>query len=521
MSPQRIAANGQPLTPARRSAAPAQAPATPQAPTPAKDSFAGREPILKVGARDKAVSELQGLLKAAGVYEGAADGQFGPGTRSAVVKFQQAMGLPMSGVVDAQVWFELKNPIVADGTDAIEGVVLDDAMPPRTAEQIVREAELVLSRPGGDWETGIKTRRIERVPLAPTSSGRDKFVELKQQVRANAPLVADRLQSLKPEERAAYTAIAKLVRDRDLFADLALQMLLLAEPSALLAPAVNDADETLLQALDRLSRPDTPLHEKIDRAALVSHLLREVAMPASINQAHWGTCTVTTIQILTAKEDPAEFVRIVGGLASPEGRVTLRGGQEIQRVAGTESGVPKTIKSGAQELTLTDDRSISTRLWANAMMEFGNGDGATYDPVRDQHSSTNRSGLTSSQTERVLDAVSGDDHAGAWGSEGALIERIRQSLGRGEPVPIALAWGASDDASQVHSSHQILITRMDDTRVYYDNPWGQEEHMAIDQFQARLQHALFAPEAKSPAPAPAPRPERPPGFIGPEPEVGW
>lgn len=517
MSPQRIVTGAQPLTPAKRAGAPVPASATPQAPRPAKDTFAGRDPILKVGARGKAVSELQGLLKAAGVYDGAPDGQFGPGTRSAVVKFQQAMGLPMTGVVDAQVWFELKNPIVADGTDAIEGVVIEDA-PPRTAEQIVREAQQVLSRPGGDWETSIATRRIERIPLAPTSSGRDKFVELKQQVRANAPVVAERLQGLKPEERAAYTAIAQRVRDKDLFADLALQMLLLAEPSALLAPAQNHAGETLLQALDRLIRPDTALHDKIDRAELVSHLLREVAMPASINQAQWGTCTVTTIQILTAKEDPAEFVRIVGGLASPEGHVTLRSGQEIQRVAGTESGVIRTVKSGAQELALTDDRSIPTRLWANALMEFGNGDGATYDPVRDQHSNTNRSGLTSSQTERVLDAVSGDDHTGAWGPGSSLIERIRQSLGRGEPVPIALDWGASDTASQVHSSHQILITRMDDTRVYYDNPWGQEEHMAIDQFQARLQHALFAPEPKAAEAVPAPMPERPPGFIGPEPD---
>lgn len=518
MSPQRIAAGAQPLTPAKRAGAPAPASATPQAPKAAKDTFAGRDPILKVGSRGKAVSELQGLLKAAGVYEGTADGQFGPGTRSAVVKFQQAMGLPMTGVVDAQVWFELKNPVVADGTDPIEGVVIEA---PRTAEQIVREAELVLSRPGGDWETHIQTRRVERVPLAPTASGRDKLVELKQQVRANAPVVAERLQGLKPEERAGYTAIARLVRDKDLFADLALQKLLLAEPSALLAPAENHAGETLLQALERLSRPDTPLHDKIDRAELVSHLLREVAMPASINQAHWGTCTVTTIQILTAKEDPAEFVRIVGGLASPEGRVTLRSGQAIQRVAGTESGVPKTVALGSGSLTLTDDRSIPTRLWANAMMEFANGDTATYDPVRDQHSDTHRSGLTGPQTERVLDAVSGDDHIGAWGAEGALIERIRRSLGRGEPVPIALAWGASDAASQVHSAHQILITRMDDTRVYYDNPWGQEEHMAVSELQARLQHALFAPEPKPPEPVPAPKPERPPGFIGPEPEAGW
>jgi len=48
-----------------------------------------------------------------------------------------------------------------------------------------------------------------------------------------------------------------------------------------------------------------------------------------------GTCAPTTLAIDLAMRNPAEYARIALGLASPEGRVTLAGGLEIQREPGT------------------------------------------------------------------------------------------------------------------------------------------------------------------------------------------
>ena len=66
------------------------------------------EPLLRIGSRSPAVTELQQALAAAG-FPLAADGIFGPGTRSAVVAFQRSVGLAADGVVGPKTWQGLKS----------------------------------------------------------------------------------------------------------------------------------------------------------------------------------------------------------------------------------------------------------------------------------------------------------------------------------------------------------------------------------------------------------------------------
>lgn len=54
---------------------------------------------LKEGSTGSAVSQLQQRLKTLKYYTGAVDGQFGPNTKAAVVKFQQNNGINADGVV--------------------------------------------------------------------------------------------------------------------------------------------------------------------------------------------------------------------------------------------------------------------------------------------------------------------------------------------------------------------------------------------------------------------------------------
>ncbi len=63
----------------------------PSAPTP--------EPVIRSGAAGEAVTRLQNRLKELGYYTGTVDGQFGPGTRTAVAAFQQQNGLEADGIV--------------------------------------------------------------------------------------------------------------------------------------------------------------------------------------------------------------------------------------------------------------------------------------------------------------------------------------------------------------------------------------------------------------------------------------
>lgn len=57
------------------------------------------EPVMRSGATGEAVTRLQNRLKELGYYTGTVDGQFGPGTRTAVILFQQQNSLQADGVV--------------------------------------------------------------------------------------------------------------------------------------------------------------------------------------------------------------------------------------------------------------------------------------------------------------------------------------------------------------------------------------------------------------------------------------
>ena len=57
------------------------------------------EPLLRNGTQGSEVEKLQNRLKELGFYEGEVDGQFGNGTRAAVVLFQTQHGLQADGIV--------------------------------------------------------------------------------------------------------------------------------------------------------------------------------------------------------------------------------------------------------------------------------------------------------------------------------------------------------------------------------------------------------------------------------------
>ena len=77
---------------------------TPLPPVPAtvrdKDLFAENtpEPALHNGSQGEKVWKLQERLQQLGYYMDAVDGQFGPGTRDAVIAFQKKNGLDADGL---------------------------------------------------------------------------------------------------------------------------------------------------------------------------------------------------------------------------------------------------------------------------------------------------------------------------------------------------------------------------------------------------------------------------------------
>lgn len=76
---------------------------------PAHKSTIGGLPLLKVGSRGEVVRAAQFLLNGrdANVGKWGADGDFGQGTRAAVLAFQRRNGLEADGIIGVETWSKL------------------------------------------------------------------------------------------------------------------------------------------------------------------------------------------------------------------------------------------------------------------------------------------------------------------------------------------------------------------------------------------------------------------------------
>jgi N-acetylmuramoyl-L-alanine amidase len=103
-----VANNATPATPAPArpspTPSPTPAPATPAPATPAPQPTTVDLPILRLGMRGSAISQLQQRLRQLGFFDGAVDGVFGTETEDAVKAAQQNFGLDADGVVGTATW---------------------------------------------------------------------------------------------------------------------------------------------------------------------------------------------------------------------------------------------------------------------------------------------------------------------------------------------------------------------------------------------------------------------------------
>lgn len=345
-----------------------------------------------------------------------------------------------------------------------------DLTPPPAAEKVMRDARAVLVG-GKEKDDGFRRTLQDPYDVNGTSANPEKA---KQLIAANAPQERAAIAQLDETQKARYERL-KTMTAQDVPARLALQVLLLS--GKLPGDRPNTAGDDTLAALDALAQQ--PLAAGLKRSELVSDLIQELAVPSAINQKNKNTCAAASLQILWAMQEPAELVRIVAGLASPGGTVKLASGTEIFRAQGTERA---------------DDsrRSASSRLWQAAMLELGNGPDATYDNRKDENS-RGFDGLDPIQINAVVDALNGRKNVRMpiyTNKPEAIIARIESETAAGRPVPIGLKWGERDADGEIHGSHMVLATRVEAGRLYFNNPWGLEESMALEEIKGRLQTAI-------------------------------
>lgn len=283
------------------------------------------------------------------------------------------------------------------------------------------------------------------------------------------------LEALTAEQRGQYDKVAETIKD-DPVARRALQEMAIDGDFE-----TQEGRETLAE-LDKLSRQD--LAEGLERGPLVADVVQEIHDPSAIAQHGYGTCAATSASIYLARNDPSEYARVVGGLASPEGKVTLKNGDTIQRESGTID--EHSSNPGAE-------RTQSTRLLSPALMEYGRRD-VNYDPVQDRHEThlgpfeiDRGSGLGPGDYDRVIEGLTGEKFETEEISRDdapAELDKIQEATQNGDDVAVGIQWDKD-------SSHKVLVTRVDDKNVYYINPWGQEEKMTREEMERRLLNVTY------------------------------
>ena len=330
----------------------------------------------------------------------------------------------------------------------------------------------------GDTNLAVppETRDVTRDP-SPVNASTDADIHLaNSELEQNREAERARLASLEEGAREDYQTVSA-VTESDPVSRRALQEMLLD------GRLDGEQGKNVLSEVAGLSRDEVA--EGIERDALVQDLVQEIEDPSAISQQGVGTCVATTASIYLARTDPAEYARLVRGLASPEGKVTLKNGDEIRREDHTIDEDPS--YDGAE-------RSQSHRLLVPALMEYANPT-SNYDPIDDSQQRDygvfqrfDYQGLTNQDLDRVMEGLTGQtwDSHGSSGGE-AELGRIDQATAKGQAVPASLDWG--------DGGHQVLVTDVTDDRVDYVNPWGSEESMSRAEFEERLTGVAYAPEA--------------------------
>lgn len=225
---------------------------------------------------------------------------------------------------------------------------------------------------------------------------------------------------------------------------------------------------TLLSSLHKLAtEPLSPelAQNGVTRQSLLGSIMDECAHPGNVNQSNRGTCTVTTMQYMLCEQNPAEYGRIMHGLLT-DGSVTLRNGDTLTREA--DSIAPDTAVS----------RSASERIFQSAMMEYANGS-ENYSNLDDRSRGKrliffnyDHGGLYDKQAERGLEALFGRD----FDRTGDVLDTVRDR----SPADtyVHMAWGEDKGGG-----HAVVVTRVENGRVYFRNPWGPTTDAAGTNYQ--------------------------------------
>ena len=296
------------------------------------------------------------------------------------------------------------------------------------------------------------------------------------------------LEHLTPAQQAEFKQLAKALGNSPRARE--------ALTKLLLSGKLTDQDlaggKILLDNLVKLLAD--PKAAGIDAKTLLAQTLIEIADPATINQQDRGTCAATSVQIHLALTHPSEYVRLVAGLSSPEGKVKLANGDTLSRVsdwAAADGG-----------------RSLPSKLLQPAFMTYAIGRNGTYSNTTDKETKTvtgpslipfltttytiktHGGGLSDREVTRLESGVFDQkEHTVNTGNTvnyvdpkkytdmNAAFAELQKAVARG-PVTVGIDWPGLKNAG-----HEIVVTAIKNGKVHFINPWGKVQSMDAAEFK--------------------------------------
>ena len=225
----------------------------------------------------------------------------------------------------------------------------------------------------------------------------------------------------------------------------------------------------LLQNLDSLATE--PLAPGIDRKKLVAEAVAGVLDPSTIREGTANTCGAATTETMLAQQNPAEYVRLVAGLASRQGTVTLANGQTLTRNTGWYKAQ---IPGAANQLLQT------------AFMAYAAGG---YNAATDTRADGQK-GLYDNEEAYLQQSVLGKADVEVDGNSNATMAKIAAQANSGTPVSVLVDLNGE--------GHYVEVKSVKNDQVSYVDPRdGQVHSTSTAEFQKLVKAAnLTAPTKK-------------------------
>lgn len=239
---------------------------------------------------------------------------------------------------------------------------------------------------------------------------------------------------------------------------------------------------TVLDGLDRMAKQS-------GLQPYVAGVIADVVTPDRIWQGDAPTCTAATMQFELASKQPAEYTRLMTGLAV-DTSVQMAGGAVLQ----TEPG--SALKGS---IDARDRRSPTEAVFQGALMEFANGS-ETYDLNRMQSSGNGQThrGLNGDQIQTALSQLFGVDYQTtriSTDDEAATaLKTLNTSLAPNRPVLVDLV---VDDTT----NHCVAFEGFSNGRVHLRDPeTGTRTSISEDEFLRKAAAIHVAPPAAATSP---------------------